>query len=274
MPARSTVVRIGLGILLLTAAGLKLYGLSGSSVPRVGWFAQPWVQLLTAEWEVVLGAWLLSGIFPRLSGLMAIVTFVAFAGVSGYLGWIGVASCGCLGAFKVNPWWTFGVDLTAVSLLALHWPSREDGDFLRCLRAAGVWVGAVALTCGFVVGASSLLFGSLEAALAKLRGDTLAITPAYVDFGTGKPGETLEATATVSNWTDQPVRILGGTSDCTCAAIDDFPLTIPPGEKASFRVRLRIINISSGHLIRTLTVRTDHPSRPEIRFQIGCRVVE
>ena len=48
MPARSTIVRVLLGVLLLATAGLKLYGLSASSVPRVGWFAQPWVQLLAA----------------------------------------------------------------------------------------------------------------------------------------------------------------------------------------------------------------------------------
>ena len=50
MPQRFTVVRTVIGVLLL-AAGLKLYGLSVSAIPRAGWFAQPWVQLATAEWE-------------------------------------------------------------------------------------------------------------------------------------------------------------------------------------------------------------------------------
>jgi hypothetical protein len=34
-----TVVRIVLGLVLLTAAGLKLYGLNVTALPRVGWFA-------------------------------------------------------------------------------------------------------------------------------------------------------------------------------------------------------------------------------------------
>ena len=48
-------------MLLLIAAGLKLYGLSVSAMPRVGWFSQGWVQLLAVKWERVLGVWLVSG---------------------------------------------------------------------------------------------------------------------------------------------------------------------------------------------------------------------
>lgn len=274
MPARSTVVRIGLGLLLLTAAGLKLYGLSASALPLVGWFAQPRVQLLTAEWELILGAWLLSGVYSRLSWLTALTTFVAFAGVSGYLGWVGVASCGCLGAIKANPWWAFGVDVVAVLLLATSRPVTDTNATPQFLRAAGVWTGTVAVTSGLLVAAGSLHFGSVEAAVAKLRGENLVLTPSYVDFGSGKPGETLEATATVTNYTDEPVRLIGGTTDCTCATVDEFPLTIPPGETASFRIRLKVIGDKGGQLTRTVAVRTDFSTRPLLQFQIGCRVLD
>ena len=91
MSRRSTIVRISLGVLLIAAAGLKLYGLGVSAIPRVGWFAQPWVQLAAAEWELVLGFWLVSGSAPRLSWMAAVLTFASFAAISGYLGWIGVA---------------------------------------------------------------------------------------------------------------------------------------------------------------------------------------
>ena len=273
MPARAAVVRVGLGVLLLATAGLKLYGLGVSSVPQVGWFAQPWVQLLAAEWELVLGAWLLSGLAPRTSWLAALVTFAAFAGVSGYLGSVGVASCGCLGAIKANPWWAFSADVVAVGLLAVSRPAASAGAEPQFLRTAGVWAGSVALVCAVLVGVSGLVFGSVEVAFAKLRGETVAVTP-YVDFGIGKPGETLEATATVTNYTNEPVRLIGGTTDCSCATIDDFPLTIPPGGKAEFRVRLKVVADKSGQLTRKATVRTDYPSRPMIQFRIGCRIEE
>ena len=90
MVTRFTAVRLTLGALLLAAAGLKLYGLSVSAVPQVGWFAQPWVQLAAVEWELILGLWLLSGTRQRGAWLAAIITIVAFAGVSGYLFHVGV----------------------------------------------------------------------------------------------------------------------------------------------------------------------------------------
>lgn len=273
MPGRAAVVRVGLGVLLLATAGLKLYGLGVSSVPQVGWFAQPWVQLLAAEWELVLGAWLLSGVAPRASWLAALVTFVAFAGVSGYLGAVGVASCGCLGAIKANPWWAFGADVVAVGLLAVNRPAADAGTAPQFLRTAGVWLASVALTCTVLVGVSSLVFGSVEVAVAKLRGESVTVTP-YVDFGSGKPGEQLEATATVTNYTNEPVRLIGGTTDCSCATVDDFPLTIPPGEKVTFRIRLTVLANKGGQLTRAVTVRTDCPSRPVLQFRIGCRVTE
>lgn len=119
MPRRiPTIIRFGLGLLLIAAAGLKLYGLRVSAMPHLGWFSQPWVQLAAAEWELILGLWLLSGSHPQASWFAALVTFVAFAGVSAYLGFSGVASCGCLGAVQASPWSAFGIDLVGVTICA------------------------------------------------------------------------------------------------------------------------------------------------------------
>jgi hypothetical protein len=258
--------------LLLGAAALKLFGLGTSGVPQVGWFSQPWVQVLAAEWELVLGGWLITGFASRLSWLAALVTFLSFAGVSGYLGWVGVASCGCLGGVKTNPWWAFGVDVIAIGFLAVSRPAARAGTPSRFFRAAGVWAGSVALVCAVMIGVSGLVYGSVEVAIAKLRGETLAVTP-YIDFGRGKPGDTLEATATATNYTAGPIRLIGGTTDCTCATVEDFPLTIPPGGKANFRVRLHVSR-GGAQPIRSATVRTDCAQRPVLRFQLGCRIEE
>src|SRR5260221_6888616 len=91
------VLRVALGLLLLTTAVLKLAGRHVSAVPQVGWFATPMVQLAAAEWELVLGVWLLSGWHAIGAWVAAPATFLTFAGGSGYPGWIGVASCGCFG---------------------------------------------------------------------------------------------------------------------------------------------------------------------------------
>ena len=81
--------RIVLGLFLLAAAGLKLYGLGLAGVPRVGPFSAPGVQLAVLLWEIILGAWLLSGRRALGSWLGAFGTFLVFAGASGYLGWSG-----------------------------------------------------------------------------------------------------------------------------------------------------------------------------------------
>lgn len=57
-------VRTVLGLLLLTTAGLKAYGLRASALPQTGWLSAPWVQMAILRWEVILGVWLLSGKYP------------------------------------------------------------------------------------------------------------------------------------------------------------------------------------------------------------------
>jgi len=273
MPPRNVVVRMGLGMVLLATAGLKVFGLSNPSVPRAGWFAQPWVQLLTAEWELLLGAWLLSGRYPWSSWLVAFVTFITFAGVSAHLGLVGVASCGCLGTVQTNPWWVFAGDLLILALLGVSRPRTPDAALRRAFtQPYGAWVGTVAVVCGVLVGVGSLAFGSVEAVVAKLRGETLWVPP-YTDFGSGKPGESLQTSIPVANWTNTPLRLLGGTADCTCVTAEDFPLVIPPNSKASFRVRLNVIADTGGQFTRSIVVRTDDPARPQFTFQIGCRVL-
>jgi Methylamine utilisation protein MauE len=91
------------GLLLLAAAGLKAYGLSADSVARMGIFSTPEFQLAVIEFELFLALWLLSGIRPLGSWMVALTIFIGFAGVSFYQGWIGQSSCGCFGRLSVSP---------------------------------------------------------------------------------------------------------------------------------------------------------------------------
>ena len=275
MPRRYTIVRIVLGVLLLAAAVLKLNGLSVSAVPRVGWFAQPWVQLAAVEWEAVLGLWLLSGAHPRGSWLAAVGTFLAFAGVSGYLGWVGVASCGCFGARPVNPWHAFLADAITLVLLAASRPrlaSDPHCTFRQGLRHCVRWAGGVLLLLAGLTTVGIGWAGSPAAILARLRGESLSVTHSYLDFGSGRPGEALEATAQVRNWGDRPSRLIGGTSDCSCTAVAELPVTIEPGGSAAIRIRLRVPAGDGGRLTRTVFLRTDYPDQPTVAFRVGCRV--
>lgn len=269
MTRGSSAIRRAVGVFLLAAAGLKLAGLA-SSVPTVGWYAQPWVQAATAGWEVVLGAWLLAGAAPGLAWLAAGGTFLAFAAVSASLGVTGVANCRCLGVVAASPWVAFGIDAAALALLCFARPSGDATAAVERPRFAGVVLGAAVMTVGLGA-AGSWVYGSPAAALARLRGDELTVSPGYLDFGVLPAGAHRDATLTVSNWSAAPVRLIGGTSDCTCTTLSDLPVTIPPGGRADVTVTM-VAPSSAGALTRTVILRTDHPGQPIVRVRLGCRV--
>lgn len=268
---RYELSRLVIGVLLLTAAGLKLYGLNVSAVPRVGWFAQPWVQLTAAEWEIILGVWLLGRAFPVTSWLAAVGTFLVFAGVSGYLGFVGVVSCGCFGVIVVSPWTAFVADLAGLGVLAACRPDFRDREHTP-LRGPAVVVAGGVLTLAVLVGIGSAVYGSPRAALARLRGEEIAVVPAHVDVGTGSPGARLEASVEVRNWTDRPVKLIGGTSDCSCLTHHDLPVVIPPGESHRVTIAVRVPASDRGQMTRRVELFTDHDRQPVVHFTVGCRV--
>src|SRR5438552_13403656 len=83
-----------LAVLLLAAAFLKSYGLAVEPISRMGFFSEPWFQVLLVEMEVLLALWLLWGYYPFGSWIAVTLAFTSFAGVSFYLGLAGQSSCG------------------------------------------------------------------------------------------------------------------------------------------------------------------------------------
>ncbi|MCU0706634.1 MAG: hypothetical protein MUF18_21980 [Fimbriiglobus sp.] len=75
-----------------------------------------------------------------------------------------------------------------------------------------------------------------------------------LDFGSGKPGELLTAKLTVTNYTTSPVRLIGGTSDCSCITTQDMPLLIPPRGNVSITVFLKVPAATVGELNRSVFV--------------------
>ncbi len=229
---------IVLGGLLLAAAALKLYGVHVSAVPRVGAFANPQIWLPATMWELVLGVWLLSGAQRALAWLAASLTFLAFAGVSAYLGWAGVGSCGCLGAVRVSPWYAFGVDVAALALLTLGRP-RFDVDFRGVLRGTAPIALGTIVVLGAVAGISSIIFGSPSAALARFRGESITVEPTTTDVGDAVAGESKRFSIRLTNYADQHIRIVGGTTTCSCIATESLPMDLAPGATGAVDVEIQ-----------------------------------
>jgi len=204
------------------AACLKVYGRGVDPVASSGIFSAPAFQFLIVAFEIFLGVWLLSGLHRLGAWLTVLVAFTGFAFVSFYQGWIGRASCGCFGKVAVHPWVTFTIDLAAVAALLL---ARPDLTPLYRRRARIASVGArLFLVYSLLLACLALFghyrYGSIDAALASLRKDRLSVSPALIDMGEGTPGETREASVEVA---DRPVRLIGGTSDCSCTVLGDLP---------------------------------------------------
>jgi hypothetical protein len=199
-----------------------------------------------------------------------VLTFAGFAAVSASLGLAGVARCGCLGAVATSPWVAFGIDAAALALLACGRPRANEAVPVERPRFGGVVVSA-AVVLVLLGAAGSWVYGSPGAALARLRGDPLTVNPDYLELGAIPVGESRDAALTVCNWSDRPVRLIGGTSDCTCTTLSDLPVTIAPGERTTVAIHL-VAPPGAGLLTRMVMLRTDHPDQPQVRVRLGCRV--
>jgi Protein of unknown function (DUF1573)/Methylamine utilisation protein MauE len=261
----------GLGGLLLLAAALKMYGLAVEPVGRAGMFSAPWVQTLIVEWEIALAVWFLSGVYPALAWLAGTATFLAFAGFSFWQGWIGQTSCGCFGAIRVDPWLAFGIDVVALVLLALArhraLATEESVHSAKALRPVLTGACGVLLMLGVLSAIGTAAFGSPAAALAYLRGQRLSVEPRLVDVGEGYLGEQTEILVRLRNWTEQPIRVVGGSADCSCVVTDDLPTTVEPGATSLLKVRLQM-KAPPGQFTRLATLYTDDERFRVVTFRV------
>lgn len=113
----SQAVPMLVGLLLLAAAVLKADGLLVEEALHDGLLGNRWLISAAVVGELILAAWLLSGVFARRCHHVTLSIFGLFAMVALAKGVTGQASCGCFGRFEVNPWWTLVLDLGVIGSL-------------------------------------------------------------------------------------------------------------------------------------------------------------
>jgi hypothetical protein len=269
-------LRVVLGLFLLGAAGLKIHGLfSGSSV-RDSLLSSPRLQVATIEVELLLGAWLLSGWWPVGAWTAALGFFSTVAGVSLYLALVGQTSCGCFGTVAVNPWATLGIDVTALTVLLLCPPAKDPSSasgitfslpaFVKIATGAGL---CLILT----MGAWLVAFDRPIDALARLRGELLTVDPAVSDVGEATAGTARSFLVRLVNHSDQPIRVVGGTSSCACTVTSDLPMTVPPPREArSIEIRMKFSG-GVGRFQHRFVLYTDADESPIVVARFAGRVV-
>jgi len=136
---------VAVGGFLIAAAVLKgdqvaYYGMPGRPVASVAVY----VQLVVTEF--LLGLWLLTGLYWRVTRLIAMLCFFGFLQASLWLALTGERSCGCLGQVELNPWFAVAVDLAILAGLAfLHLDGLERTVQTHTLTFCGFMVAALAL---------------------------------------------------------------------------------------------------------------------------------
>jgi len=261
-----------LGLILLTAAGLKVYAVTAGTVDPGLPFASSTVQVTAAEVEALLGAWLLLGASPRLARLAAVAAFGLLAGASLYLIIDRRTSCGCFGNLAVSPWASFALDLAAVICLARWHPESHGAVRARALGlAVSVVVGAaVLLLGGFVL--LTRFDRSPWAAVAAVRGEPLVIEPSLSEVGDLPLGGSRDFRINVRNHGTRTVRIIGGSSDCSCIATEDLPIELPPRSARALTIRLKSRG-TAGSFRRSFILRTDDVDQPEVVARFSTRLV-
>ena len=104
------------GALFLAAAALRVRQLVGTPSSVLGSNVIP-VSAALIAWETFLGLWLISGALPHAARRVAIGCFSVFACYTLYEALAGKADCGCFGQVRVNPWFTFILDVSVVLAL-------------------------------------------------------------------------------------------------------------------------------------------------------------
>lgn len=251
------MLSIVLGVFLLATAGLKIHGLYTDPYAQESILLTPRLLVAVIEVEILLGLWLLSGLAMRGAWLAALAFFAAGASANVYLAVEGQRSCGCFGRVEVNPWFTLGLDLTATLALLLCrppplsvLPSPQAKAYLfKTALAAGAAV--------VLIGGACLLWNDdLDAALSQLRGEAITVEPDPTDVGEGAAGEKRTFSVQLSNRSAKTVRILGGTTSCSCIATNDLPITIAPGATETISVEVRFRG-SPGRFLHRFYLYTD-----------------
>ena len=203
--------------------------------------------------ELALGLWLLLGRAKVTAWLVAVLLFGNFAILNTLAIWNGQSDCGCFGAVKVNPWLTLGLNTVVLGLLVWFRPyeivtpgfGERHGVSVTVLISPSHtksrrWPILAGLLIAALLGAGALVARGDTGTklLARWKGDVLLLQPAVLDFGEGVVGQKVTKQIVVTNLTDLPIRLIGGTSGCSCTATEGLPVDVPANGHVTLDIHL------------------------------------
>ncbi len=149
--------------------------------------------------------------------------------------------------------------------------SRRRGQFWRSYLPG---IGGVAVVAGGCVVWAIINFGSLYHALLYAGGARVTIEPRAVTVPEGKEGDAREVVFLIRNLTDNPVRVVGVTTSCTCVSTERLPVVLPARGAKELHVALRLAKSPTGSIVQSVIYHTDHPAAPNLAVTVTGRVAE
>lgn len=136
-----------------------------------------------------------------------------------------------------------------------------------------------------VIGAASLLiglalyvyfeFGAVDAAIQYVDGRRFLVSPAEVDLGNLRPGDSRTLTFTLTNVEGDEIRILGSQADCSCIEILETPDVVATSESRQFRVAIRATEQTmpaSTRVVTAVSLFSDSRSTPRLQVSLEWQV--
>lgn len=231
--------------------------------------------MLVSGIELILGIWLINGWMRRWSWWSSLCLFTFFSLANLYLIHTSQSSCGCFGRIMINPWYAFGVDVAVLFALLIWRPSdgpvMVDAGWPRQVVKA---VTGSAVILAAVGGAFWLSAETPGDTLARIRGVAISIDPEIIDVGRGNQGDQRVVQAWMVNHTDRPVRIVGGTSTCSCVATDGLPATVPPHGRAAIAVKVKLKGTTGLFLQKYYFIVDDNQKQQSLVASVVGRIIE
>jgi hypothetical protein len=231
----SRILPATLGLVLLTAAALKVHQLTTGRVGESSLFTSRWSLIGLIELELALGVWLLLGHYPRQARWLALACFSGFGAMSLQQGLTGKASCSCFGTLPLSPWYTFLFDLAAVAAL-WHWhpernicAKRSGGRDSRLHPWRAVVFGLLFFLPAVILGASARSQGSAPA---------LTVSPRTIDLGEVPAGGCREVAFSLTNSGAVPLTVARIETSCHCLAVELPNHPLAPKEQVTGHARL------------------------------------
>jgi hypothetical protein len=121
--------------------------------------------------------------------------------------------------------------------------------------------------------AGSFLGPYLSATLPTLRSETVTVEPPVTDLGDCARGETRTFFIRADNHTDHPIRIIGGTANCSCVVTDDLPALVLPRESRTLRIAVTFWG-RAGIAQVPFFLYTDDETQPRVVARFTRNIIE